>query len=107
MIEAAKMKREGVLAGVLDLQMLVARSGRNGFFLEMKWKYNKLTDNQIRFIEMATKQNFYCCCAWTMERGLELIERYLADEAIEGESRLQKQQSRKLTQRQQLARLSG
>ena len=44
--EAARLKRQGVKAGVYDLMLNVARGGYHGLDIELKIKPNKLTDNQ-------------------------------------------------------------
>ena len=39
-LEAANLKRQGVKAGVPDLCLPVARNGKHGLYVEMKWEQN-------------------------------------------------------------------
>lgn len=75
--EAARMKREGVKAGVSDIFMPVARGGYHGLYIEMKVKGNKPSEKQAWWIEETTKQG-YCskvCYGWVEAKGV--IEKYL------------------------------
>lgn len=54
-LEAANLKRQGVKAGVPDLCLPVARNGKHGLYVEMKWQNNK-TSGQ-RKLEGSRKQN--------------------------------------------------
>lgn len=47
--EAAEMKRQGVTAGVSDLFLAVPNKEFSGFFIEMKYGYNKATAEQLVF----------------------------------------------------------
>lgn len=40
-LEAANLKRQGVKAGVPDLCLPVARNGKHGLYVEMKWERTK------------------------------------------------------------------
>lgn len=55
---AIRLKREGVVSGVPDLFLSIARNGWNGFYIEMKTEKTKLSDNQERFIESVSKHNY-------------------------------------------------
>ena len=77
LIEAARMKREGVLAGVSDIMLPVARNGFHGLYIELKVGKNKASDNQKWWIAETTKQGYYSvvCYGWVEAKGV--IERYL------------------------------
>ena len=74
---AAILKRQGVLAGVYDIQIAVARNGYHGAFIEMKYKYNKLTDNQKAFKERQEKQGYLCVEFWNAQDAIDFTEAYL------------------------------
>ena len=77
LIEAARMKREGVLAGVSDIMLPVARNGFHGLYIELKVGKNKASDNQEWWLSETTKQGYYSvvCVGWV--EASEVIERYL------------------------------
>ena len=76
-IEAARMKREGVLAGVSDIMLPVARNGFHGLYIELKAGKNKASPNQEWWIEQTTKQGYYSvvCVGWV--EASETIKNYL------------------------------
>jgi hypothetical protein len=63
-VVAAKLKAEGVRAGVLDLCLPVARRGYHGMFMELKVGRNKLTALQCKWYEMLREQGYYCTVVW-------------------------------------------
>ena len=65
-IEAARLKREGVKAGVPDVFLPVARNGHHGLYLEMKSKGGRITDNQCYWIQSLMKQGYmvWICRDW-------------------------------------------
>jgi hypothetical protein len=71
------MKREGVLAGVSDIMLPVARNGFHGLYIELKVGKNKASDNQEWWIAETTKQGYYSvvCVGWV--EASEVIKRYL------------------------------
>ena len=83
MIEAARMKREGVLAGVSDVFLPVAKGEFHGLYIELKaTKGGKLSDAQRWFIAETTKQGYYStvCVGWV--EASETIKRYLEEVTI-------------------------
>ena len=56
---AAKLKAEGVKAGVPDTFLPVARRGFHGLYIEMKFGGNKPTDSQRYWIDNLTDEG-YC-----------------------------------------------
>ena len=79
LIEAARMKREGVLAGVSDIMLPVARNGFHGLYIELKVGKGKASDSQKWWITQTTKQGYYSvvCVGWVEAK--EVIERYLGE----------------------------
>lgn len=60
---ARKLKREGVIAGVADLILLVAKNGFNSLCIEMKTEKGKQSEKQKVWQEKATSTgNKYIIC---------------------------------------------
>jgi len=79
-IQGARMKREGVLAGVSDIMLPVARNGWHGLYVELKVKGGRLSDSQKWWIAETTKQGYLAkvCFGWVEAK--DVIERYLEEE---------------------------
>jgi len=76
-IEAARLKREGALAGVSDIFLPVARGGFHGLYIELKVKGGKLSTAQEWWLWEVECQG-YCakvCYGWIEAK--EVIEGYL------------------------------
>ena len=56
---AARLKAEGVKAGVPDLCLPVPRSGYHGLYIELKAGRNDTTDNQDRWLQALTDNGYY------------------------------------------------
>ena len=76
-IEAARMKREGVLAGVSDIMLPVARNGFHGLYIELKVGKGKASDNQKWWIAETTKQGYYSTVCYGWVEVSEAIKKYL------------------------------
>lgn len=67
-ITAAKLKAEGVKAGVSDVMLPVPRQGLHGLFIEMKkpGKEKNTSDDQKKFGAFVTEQGykFVVCSSW-------------------------------------------
>ena len=74
------MKREGVLAGVSDVFLPVAREKYHGLYIEMKVKGGRLSDSQKWWIEEVSKQGYLAkvCFGWIEAK--EVITKYLEGE---------------------------
>lgn len=75
--EAAKFKREGVLPGVSDIFLPVARGKFHGLYVEMKAKNGKLSDNQKWWIAETTEQGYKSICCYGWEEAKDEIVKYL------------------------------
>ena len=75
---AAKLKAEGVRAGVPDLMLPVARRGYHGAFLELKVSPNKPTEQQLAWIRNLRAEGYLCHVVWdSVDEAMGLIEWYL------------------------------
>ena len=79
-LEAARLKKEGVKAGVSDLFLPVARKGYHGLWIEMKAGDNKPTAAQIKWLSSMKKQGYATAVCYTWTAAAELIEKYLKQE---------------------------
>lgn len=59
-VTALRMKREGVISGVPDLFLSIGRNGYHGFYIEMKFGKNKMSQNQEKFFQYAKKHGYKC-----------------------------------------------
>lgn len=75
-IVAAKLKKEGVLAGVPDLHIPVARKGYHGLYIEMKAGKNKPTDNQITVMDKLRKEGYRCEVCWNLDEFMKVVASY-------------------------------
>lgn len=75
--EAAKLKRMGVLAGVADLHLPVARAGYIGLYIEMKHEHGHLLDSQKEFMKMAALWDNFCVVCYSAADAIEVLESYM------------------------------
>lgn len=61
---AAKLKAEGVKAGVPDLFLPVARHGYHGMFIELKVGDNKPSQVQLDMIRNLIAERYFCKAIW-------------------------------------------
>ena len=80
--EAARLKRMGVLAGVPDLHLPIARAGYIGLYIEMKYAAGRLQDSQKIFLTSAAAEMNYCVVCYTADDAIEVLRHYLDGETI-------------------------
>ena len=76
---AARLKAEGVKSGVLDLHLPVARRGYIGFWAEMKWGKNKLTNNQRDWYERLEDEGHFCTVCYDADFAIGRLKWYLSN----------------------------
>lgn len=76
-IEAANLKKQGVLPGVADLQLAVPNSYYHGLFIEVKIKPNKQQPSQIEFQNNVEKQGYCYMVIYDFEQFKKVINEYL------------------------------
>ena len=76
-MEAANLKRQGVKAGAPDLCLPVARNGKHGLYVEMKWQKNKTTEKQDWWLEQLRQQGYETAVCWSAEEAMDTIAGYL------------------------------
>jgi len=75
---AAKLKAEGVRAGVPDLMLPVARQGYHGLFVELKCGPNKPSEAQQDWLRNLRSEGYLCHVVWdSVDEAMGLIEEYL------------------------------
>ena len=74
---AVKLKREGVLAGVSDLFLMIPAGGYHGLFLEMKAKGGRVSDAQKAFIQSALDMGYQAQVAFGFSEAQIVIQNYL------------------------------
>lgn len=72
-----RLAAEGVLPGVPDLFLPVARGGYNGLYIEVKTETGRLSAAQKKIIALLTKHEFRCIIVRSSFEAIELIEEYL------------------------------
>jgi hypothetical protein len=76
---AIKLKREGVLAGVADLFLMIPKKNFHGLFIEMKAKNGKLQDNQKEFLDLAISMGYESKVCYGFDDAKKIIINYLHD----------------------------
>ena len=78
--EAQKLKRMGVLPGVSDLHLPVARGGFHGLWVEMKrQKGGKLSKDQKEWLDGMNEEGYLAVRADGAEEACDIIYKYLTE----------------------------
>lgn len=85
-IEAGKLKRMGVLAGVADIHLPVPRGNYASLYIEMKYANGRLEDSQKRFLLAAAGVGNYCVVCYNADTAVAIISEYIRLQAGESMS---------------------
>lgn len=77
--EAKRLIGEGVVRGVPDLFLSVPNNRYHGFYLEMKFGKNKMTENQVTFSLHAKKNGYKHIVCYSFDTFRAEVEKYLND----------------------------
>lgn len=80
---AARLKEEGVKAGVPDLFIPVPRGNAHGLFIEMKARKGRLSPPQCEMLEALARQGYACIIAYGWENAWCEIEAYFNSNDLE------------------------
>ena len=78
-VTAVNLKAEGVLAGVSDLFLMVAKGEWHGMFIEMKAKTGSVSDKQKDFMAAANAMNYKTAVCYGFDDAKEAITKYLQE----------------------------
>lgn len=76
-VTGARLKAEGVRAGVPDMYLPVARDGWHGLFIELKVGRNKPSKHQEWWSEKLTEQGYLAVVCWGWHDAAGLLVDYL------------------------------
>ena len=77
-IVASKLKAEGVLSGVPDLCIPIAKKGYNGLYIELKnGKDGKVSDNQKTIMEKLQSEGYRCEVCRSFDEFKTIIDNYM------------------------------
>ena len=82
-VTAARMKREGLKAGVPDVVLPVARMGYHGFYLELKVGKNKTSAEQAAWLTALAAEGYLVDVSYGWQEAAHKIARYLGHEPKE------------------------
>lgn len=74
---AVKLKKEGVLAGVPDLFLMIPMNGYHGLWIEMKIKGGRISDSQKEFMSAATLMGYPVVVCYGFDEAKNAINNYL------------------------------
>jgi len=77
-MEAVKLKASGVLAGVSDIIVLLARGSYHGMCLEMKKDGGRLSPDQSLFLSSAKKHGYAAVVAVGHAEAIRVFNNYIA-----------------------------
>lgn len=77
-IEADKFKRMGVLAGVPDIFIPLAKNGYNGFFIELKTESGKATASQKEVMALLKQNGYKVTTCFGLESAIKETEEYIS-----------------------------
>lgn len=77
-IVAAKLKAEGVLSGVPDLHIAIAKNGFHGLYIELKnGKVGKVSENQKTIMEKLQSEGYRCEVCRSFDEFRTIIDNYM------------------------------
>jgi len=75
---AKRLKLQGLLSGVCDVEIAVMRGGYGALFIEFKGPTGKLTPNQIKFINQMRKNGYRADVMDDLDDAINLLNNYLS-----------------------------
>lgn len=78
-IQGARMRAEGLRAGVPDICLPVPRSGHNALYIEMKAGRGKPTPDQLAWLEALDKAGCKTAVCWGWEAARKAVVAYLEE----------------------------
>ena len=78
--ERHKLKYLGAKSGVPDLMIFTPNDHYNGLAIELKYKKNKPTDNQKKWLNDLANNNWLAVWLNDYEQCINLIDKYFANE---------------------------
>jgi len=79
LLEAIKLKKEGLTAGFPDIACYMPKSGYAGFFMEMKSKNGRLTETQKNKIDLLVKNGYKVVVAYSFEEAVKVFMNYVEE----------------------------
>ena len=77
-IVAAKLKAEGVLSGVPDLHIPIAKNGFHGLYIELKnGKAGKVSDNQKMIMDKLQSEGYRCEVCRSFDEFKNVVDNYM------------------------------
>lgn len=84
LVTAARLKAEGVRAGVLDVCLPIPVRDSHGLYIEFKAGSNNLTIEQAQEVEQLTADGYTVLVSWDAEMAIQFTLEYLSGEAPPG-----------------------
>ena len=79
-IVASKLKAEGVLSGVPDLHIPIAKKGFHGLYIELKnSKAGKVSDNQKTIMEKLQSEGYRCEVCRSFDEFRNVVDNYMLE----------------------------
>lgn len=75
--EAARLKAEGVLAGIHDLFLMKGNTRYHGLWIEMKFGKGKESENQKIFREKALKAGYQVAVCYSLTEFMNAVNDYM------------------------------
>ena len=77
--QAVKLKAQGLLSGVYDVFVPVARSPYHGMYIEFKTKRGKRSDSQKAFSKYCALNNYLCIVSSDAQLAAGAVRSYLGE----------------------------
>ena len=78
--EAARLKAQGVKAGVPDLCIPVARGGFHSLYIEMKAPKGRVSEKQREWLALLSEQGMRAIVCYGADSAIKAIEAYMEGE---------------------------
>jgi hypothetical protein len=82
-VEAKRLKAQGVKPGVPDLVLPVARGKYHGLYIELKTLRGRVSDAQKQWIDALRNQGYAAIVCRGADEAIAMIAKYLAGEEVQ------------------------
>lgn len=77
---ARKLKAEGVKSGVPDIFLSVAKNGKHGLYIELKYGKNKPSKNQLEWLSALSDEGYEAKVCYGFDEAKKVICNYMGIE---------------------------